>query len=164
MIILTLSSKSLSKTPSYSLSVLCKRIVCVRAYVHAHVCVYMWVHVDVGGGSGPTMINSTLILQCLMKCIFLTLDFPAPFHPHNELKYQIKLALKPSRRADPVNRIEVPFDYCTFMGGLGVAGKVRHRSHGKENMELTHIVILHPFLVRNGPLEVSTRKIFVMPY
>ena len=105
------------------------------------------------------MVNRTLILQCLMKCIFLTLDFPAPFHPHNELKYQIKLALKPSGRADPVNRIEVPFDYCTFMGGLGVNGKVRHRSHGKEKYGIDTYSDLTPFLGEKWHIRIFNEEI-----
>ena len=94
-----------------------------------------------------------------MKCLyFLTLDFPAPFHPHNELKYQIKLALKPSGRADPVNRIEVPFDYYTFMGGLSVAGKVRRESHGSEIYGIDSYSDLTPFLGKKWPIRILNEK------
>lgn len=84
---------------------------------------------------------------------FLHIDFPAPFHPYNELKYQIKLALKPSGRVYPCSRIEVPFDYYTFMGGLGVAGKFRRKTHGNKIYGIDSYSDLAPFLVRNGPLE-----------
>ena len=90
-----------------------------------------------------------------MKCLYLTLDLPAPFHPHNELKYEIKLALKPSGRADPVNPIEVPFDY-TFMGGLSLAGKVRRESHGSKIYGIDPCSDLTPILGEKWP--VDTRK------
>ena len=76
---------------------------------------------------------------------FLHVDFPAPFHPH-ELKYQIKLALKLSGRVDPCSRTEVPFDYYTFMGGLGVAGKFRRKTHGNKIYGIDSYSALAPFL------------------
>ena len=90
-----------------------------------------------------------------MKCLyFLTLDFPAPFHPHNELKYQIMLALKPSGRADPDNRIEVPFNYYTFMGGFSVAGKVRRKSQGSEIYGIDSYSDLTTFLGEKWPIRL----------
>ena len=56
-------------------------------------------------------------------------DFPfitdtyTPFHLHSELAYQIKLSLRPSTRADPDVRIEIPFDRFLFIGGLQQVGK-----------------------------------------
>ncbi|MCG8620646.1 MAG: hypothetical protein MJE68_01425, partial [Proteobacteria bacterium] len=71
-----------------------------------------------------------------MKCLyFLTLDFPAPFHPH-ELKYQIKLALKPSGEQIQSTVLRSLSTTYTFMGGLSVAGKVRRQSHGSEIYEI----------------------------
>ena len=96
-----------------------------------------------------------------MQCdgvYFLTLDFPAPFHPHNDLKYQIKMALKPSGRADPVNRIEVPFDFYTFMGGLGTAGIVRHKSHGNEVYGIDSYSALTPFLGEKWHIRILSKE------
>ena len=53
-----------------------------------------------------------------------------PFHPHNELLYQIKLSLNNSRK-DPDIRIEIPFDRYVFGGGLQQRGKFlkKYRGH-----------------------------------
>ena len=57
---------------------------------------------------------------------------PVPFHLHTELAYQIKLALYSSRRSDPDTRVEVPFDYFLFVGGLKQAGTLLKTHHGHD--------------------------------
>ena len=54
-----------------------------------------------------------------------------PFNFHEELVYQIKLALD-SKRKEPEVRIELPFDKIFFDGGLKSAGSFTGCSHGHD--------------------------------
>ena len=92
----------------------------------------------------PSAHESGIVLD--YEILLPLLDYPDPFHPHNELKYQIKLALKPSGRADPVVRIEIPFDFYTFMGVMRRAGKMKRKSNGSDVYGIDGYSALVPIL------------------
>ena len=77
---------------------------------------------------------------------YLCLDYSDPYHSHNKLKYGIKLALKPSGRADPAVHIEIPFDYYMFMGGMRRAGTMKWKSHSYEVYGIDSYNALVPIL------------------
>ena len=90
-------------------------------------------------------------------------DFPfitdtyTPFHLHNELAYQIKLSLRPSTRADPDVRIEIPFDRFLFIGGLQQVGKFVKSSRGHDIYTIRRYSALEPLLGQQWHLRVLNR-------
>ena len=55
-----------------------------------------------------------------------------PYNPHQEIAYQIKLALHSGNRKDPEVRIELPFDRLLFDGGLKQFGQFLHTRNGHD--------------------------------
>ena len=52
----------------------------------------------------------------------------------------------------------MPFDYYTFTGGLGVAGKVRRKSHGNEIYRIDSYSDLTPFLGEKWPIRILNEE------
>lgn len=84
-------------------------------------------------------------------------SYTGPFHLHNELAYQIKLALKPSMRSDPNIRIELPFDHYLFIGGLQQAGKLLRNSYGHSVYGIRNFTSLDYILGRQWHLRVLNK-------
>ena len=74
-------------------------------------------------------MHSILLDLNIALCFFISVEQCPPFHLHNELAYQIKLALN-NCRADSDIRIDVPFDRFLFGGGLQQCGTLlKKRGH-----------------------------------
>ena len=81
-----------------------------------------------------------------------------PFHLHNELAYQIKLALNSSSRSDPEVRIEIPFDHFLFKGGLQQAGRLVKKDRGHEVYRIETYSSLVHILGVNWHLRVRNKE------
>ena len=85
-------------------------------------------------------------------------DTYVPFHLHNELAYQIKLALNSSSRSDPEVRIEIPFDHFLFKGGLQQAGRLVKKDRGHEVYRIETYSSLVHILGVNWHLRVRNKE------
>ena len=87
-------------------------------HIDVYVCARMCIHANVKGGSGPTMHalgppNLTVLNEMF---IFPYIRLSCSISSTQRAEIPDQAGAKAFRRADPVNRIEVPFDYYTFMG------------------------------------------------
>ena len=80
-----------------------------------------------------------------------------PFHPHNELLYQIKLSLNNSRK-DPDIRIEIPFDRYVFGGGLQQRGKFLKKYRGHDVYGIGEYGDLTPILGKRWHVRVLNEQ------
>lgn len=80
----------------------------------------------------------------------------APFHLHSELAYRVMMALNSSTRSDPDIRIELPFDYYLFCGGLRQAGYLIKKND--EVYGIKRYSTLSPMLGEQWHLRVLNRQ------
>ena len=69
-----------------------------------------------------------------------------PYNPHQELAYQIKLSLHSGNRREPEVRIELPFDWLLFEGGLKQCGRCLHKRSGHDVFTVHSHADLKPLL------------------
>ena len=91
--------------------------------------------------------------------MFIVSEIYRPFHLHNELAYQIKVALNSKSRSDVDVRIELPFDRFLYVGGLQQAGKLVKRSHGHDVHTISRYSSLEPLLGHQWHLRVLNKQL-----
>ena len=91
-----------------------------------------------------------------VQAVDLGASYLKPYDAHKELAWRIKVALKPIPHQIE-GRIEIPFDFLLFKGGLGNVGKPLGIHFGHERFGIKRYLDLVPLLREQWHIYKETK-------